>query len=68
MSAPTPCVRFDGRVEEAIALSTSRQVIPTALGRLMSDPDPEGAGRVREAMLAMSRIDVVGLEAAHAGP
>ena len=45
----------------------SWQVIPTALGRLMGDPDPERSGRVLQAMLAMSKIDVAGLEAAYDG-
>ena len=45
----------------------SWQIIPTALGRLMSDPDPEKAGRVMQAMLQMSKIEVSGLEQAYAG-
>ena len=32
----------------------------------MGDPDPAKAGRVRDAMLAMNRIDIAGLEAAWA--
>ena len=43
----------------------SWQVIPSVLGRLMGDPDPVRAGRVRDAMLAMSKIDVAGLQAAY---
>ena len=45
----------------------SWQIIPTALTRLMSDPNPEKAGRVVQAMLQMSKIDVAGLEKAYAG-
>jgi predicted 3-demethylubiquinone-9 3-methyltransferase (glyoxalase superfamily) len=45
----------------------SWQVIPSALGRLMSDPDPEKAGRVMQAMLQMQKIDIAELERAHAG-
>ena len=45
----------------------SWQIIPTALTRLMSDPNPEKAGRVVQAMLQMSKIDVSGLEKAYAG-
>ena len=45
----------------------SWQIIPTALPRLMGDPDPEKAGRVVQAMLQMSKIDVAGLEKAYAG-
>ncbi len=43
----------------------SWQVIPDALGRLMSDPARGGA--VRDAMLAMSKIDVAALQAAFGG-
>jgi predicted 3-demethylubiquinone-9 3-methyltransferase (glyoxalase superfamily) len=45
----------------------SWQVIPTALGRLMGDPDQERAGRVIQAMLRMKKIEVAELEAAYAG-
>jgi predicted 3-demethylubiquinone-9 3-methyltransferase (glyoxalase superfamily) len=43
----------------------SWQVIPQALPRLLTDPDPEKAARVMEAMLAMKKIDVAGLERAY---
>jgi predicted 3-demethylubiquinone-9 3-methyltransferase (glyoxalase superfamily) len=43
----------------------SWQVIPIRLGELMSDPDPEKAGRVTQAMLKMSKIDVAQLERAY---
>lgn len=45
----------------------SWQIIPTALGRLMGDPDPLKAKRVMEAMLKMQKIDIATLEAAHTG-
>jgi predicted 3-demethylubiquinone-9 3-methyltransferase (glyoxalase superfamily) len=45
----------------------SWQIIPTALPRLMSDPDLEKAGRVMQAMLHMGKIDIAGLERAYAG-
>jgi predicted 3-demethylubiquinone-9 3-methyltransferase (glyoxalase superfamily) len=45
----------------------SWQVIPTALPRLISDPDPAKSKRAVEAMLTMQKIDVAGLERAHAG-
>ena len=45
----------------------SWQVIPSALPRLMTDPDPEKANRVMQAMMQMRKIDVARLEAAHAG-
>jgi len=43
----------------------SWQVIPTALGKLMSDPDPEKSGRVMRAMLQMEKIDIRGLQQAY---
>jgi predicted 3-demethylubiquinone-9 3-methyltransferase (glyoxalase superfamily) len=43
------------------------QIIPDALMRLMSDPDQAKAGRVRDAMMQMVKIDVAGLETAAAG-
>ena len=45
----------------------SWQIVPTALGRLMSDPDRERAGRVMQAMLGMVKLDVAGLQAAYDG-
>ena len=45
----------------------SWQIIPTALFRLMSDPDPDKSKRVMQAMLQMKKIDVPTLERAHAG-
>jgi predicted 3-demethylubiquinone-9 3-methyltransferase (glyoxalase superfamily) len=45
----------------------SWQVIPTALGELMGDPDPEKAGRVVQAMLGMTKIDIQGLRDAYDG-
>jgi predicted 3-demethylubiquinone-9 3-methyltransferase (glyoxalase superfamily) len=44
----------------------SWQIIPTALPRLMSDPDKAKAKRVTDAMLKMKKIDVAALEAAAA--
>lgn len=43
----------------------SWQIIPTALGELMSDPDPKKAGRVVQAMLKMNKIDVPTLQKAY---
>ncbi|HEV8356156.1 MAG TPA: VOC family protein [Gemmatimonadales bacterium] len=43
------------------------QIIPTALGRLMGDKDPEKAGRVVQAMLKMQKIDIAGLQKAYEG-
>lgn len=44
------------------------QIIPNALGELLGDPDAEKAGRVMQAMLEMSKIDIAGLrQASEAG-
>jgi predicted 3-demethylubiquinone-9 3-methyltransferase (glyoxalase superfamily) len=43
------------------------QIIPTALGRLMGDKDPAKAGRVMQAMLKMSKIEIAELEKAYEG-
>lgn len=43
----------------------SWQVVPTALGRLMSDPNPAKAGRVMQAMMQMDKIDIAGLQQAY---
>lgn len=45
----------------------SWQVIPTALGKYMSDPDPTKAGRVMQAMMKMTKINIAELEQAYAG-
>jgi predicted 3-demethylubiquinone-9 3-methyltransferase (glyoxalase superfamily) len=45
----------------------SWQVVPRALPKLLSDPDPEKAQRVMAAMLQMKKIDVAALEAAAQG-
>ncbi|HNM04709.1 MAG TPA: VOC family protein, partial [Leptospiraceae bacterium] len=39
----------------------------TALGELMSDPDPVKSQRVLQAMLKMIKLDVEGLKKAHRG-
>jgi len=43
----------------------SWQIVPTALGRLLSDPDPKKSGRVMQAMLQMKKIDIEGLQRAY---
>ena len=43
----------------------SWQIVPTALGELMGDKDPEKAGRVMQAMLKMVKIDIAGLQQAY---
>ena len=43
----------------------SWQIIPTALGELLGDPDSEKAGRALQAMLKMNKIDIQGLRQAY---
>jgi predicted 3-demethylubiquinone-9 3-methyltransferase (glyoxalase superfamily) len=43
----------------------SWQIIPTALGTMLSDPDPEKAGRVMQTMLKMNKIDIQALQNAY---
>lgn len=42
----------------------SWQIVPTRLGELLGDPDRAKAARVMRAMLAMTRLDIAGLEQA----
>jgi predicted 3-demethylubiquinone-9 3-methyltransferase (glyoxalase superfamily) len=44
----------------------SWQIIPSALGRLLQDRDAGKSGNVMKAMLQMEKIDIAGLERAHA--
>ncbi len=53
---PGPC----GWLKDKFGVSW--QIIPTALGEILGDPDPEKAGRVMQAMLQMSKIDIQGLK------
>jgi len=46
--------------------SLSWQIIPSALAELLNDPDPVKAGRVMQAMMQMTKIDIDGLQRAHA--
>ncbi|HJS29524.1 MAG TPA: VOC family protein [Anaerolineales bacterium] len=43
------------------------QIVPTVLGELMGDPDPEKAKRVMDAMLQMDKIEVQALQRAYQG-
>ena len=45
----------------------SWQIIPSALGEMLEDPDPEKAGRAMQAMLKMKKIEIKTLEDAYAG-
>jgi predicted 3-demethylubiquinone-9 3-methyltransferase (glyoxalase superfamily) len=43
----------------------SWQIIPTALGEMLGDKDPEKAGRVMQAMLKMNKIEIKELKDAY---
>lgn len=43
----------------------SWQIIPSALGKLLGDPDPVKSSRVMKAMLQMDKIDIKGLQRAY---
>jgi predicted 3-demethylubiquinone-9 3-methyltransferase (glyoxalase superfamily) len=43
----------------------SWQIVPTALGEMMQDPDPEKVRRVTQAMLQMVKLDIAGLRLAY---
>jgi predicted 3-demethylubiquinone-9 3-methyltransferase (glyoxalase superfamily) len=45
----------------------SWQIVPSVLGKLLGDPDPEKAKRVVAAMLQMTKLDIAGLERAREG-
>jgi len=42
----------------------SWQIVPSVLGQLLSDADPVKSGRVMQAMLQMTKIDIAGLKRA----
>lgn len=43
----------------------SWQIVPNALIELLSDPDPVKAGRVMQAMMQMTKIDIAALQRAY---
>ena len=45
----------------------SWQIVPTALGDMLRDPDPARAERVMRALMQMSKLDLDGLERAYDG-
>ncbi len=45
----------------------SWQIVPSALPRLLGDPDPAKSGRVMQAMMQMKKIDIAKLEQAAKG-
>jgi predicted 3-demethylubiquinone-9 3-methyltransferase (glyoxalase superfamily) len=49
------------------AFGLSWQIVPTLLMRLLSDPDPEKAGRTQAAMMQMKRLNLQALQDAHDG-
>ena len=57
---PTQC----GWLKDKFGLSW--QIVPTALPRLLGDPDPEASQRVMQAMLKMTKIEIDALEQAAA--
>jgi predicted 3-demethylubiquinone-9 3-methyltransferase (glyoxalase superfamily) len=44
----------------------SWQIVPSILGKLLQEKDPEKSKRVMQAMLQMDKLDIAGLERAHA--
>jgi predicted 3-demethylubiquinone-9 3-methyltransferase (glyoxalase superfamily) len=46
----------------------SWQIVPTVLPKLLADRDTTKVQRVMQAMVQMDKLDIAGLEAAHAGP
>jgi predicted 3-demethylubiquinone-9 3-methyltransferase (glyoxalase superfamily) len=58
---PGPCGWLTDR------FGVSWQIIPRALGELLADEDREKAGRVMQAMLKMSKIEIEGLQRAYGG-
>jgi len=45
----------------------SWQIIPSILGQLLGDSDPQKAKRTMDAMLQMGKLDIQALQKAHAG-
>jgi len=45
----------------------SWQIIPSVLGKLLHDKDPDKSQRVMKAMLQMGKLDIQGLKRAHSG-
>jgi predicted 3-demethylubiquinone-9 3-methyltransferase (glyoxalase superfamily) len=56
---PGPC----GWIKDKCGLSW--QIVPVALGEMLSDPDPGKSQQVMAAMLQMSKIDLAGLRKAY---
>lgn len=58
---PGPC----GWLKDKYGLSW--QIVPSALGQMLSDPDPARSGRVTQAMLKMGKLDLAALQKAYDG-
>jgi hypothetical protein len=41
--------------------------VPSILGKLMGDKDPAKAGRVGQALMKMTKLDIAALKRAHEG-
>ena len=59
--APSRC----GWLKDKFGLSW--QIVPTSLGRMLSDPDAGKSGRVMNAMLGMNKLDLHQLRRAYDG-
>jgi len=59
--APSRC----GWLKDKFGLSW--QIIPTTLGRMLSDPDPAKSKRALDAMLQMDKLDLTRLQQAYQG-
>jgi predicted 3-demethylubiquinone-9 3-methyltransferase (glyoxalase superfamily) len=59
--APSRC----GWLKDKFGLSW--QIVPNSLGRMLSGPDRARAGRVRDAMLQMDKLDLARLQQAYDG-
>src|SRR5262245_17156205 len=43
----------------------SWQIVPTVLGKLLSDKDPQKSNRVMQALMKMTKLDIAGLQRAY---
>jgi predicted 3-demethylubiquinone-9 3-methyltransferase (glyoxalase superfamily) len=43
----------------------SWQIVPTALGEMLQDPDPEKSKRVMQALMQMNKLDIAALKQAY---
>jgi predicted 3-demethylubiquinone-9 3-methyltransferase (glyoxalase superfamily) len=59
--SPGPC----GWLKDRFGLSW--QIVPRALGKMLSDPNREAAGRAMQAMLKMGKLDIATLKRAYEG-